>query len=85
MRGRIARRQARRSAAWVRLRAGVSATEGELREFCAGKIAHFMIPQFIGFVEAFPMTVSGKIQRFRIREQEIEERGVQRGAEIQTA
>lgn len=71
--------------AWVRLRAGVSATEEELREFCVGKIAHFKIPQFIRIVGAFPMTVSGKIQRFRIREQEIEERGLQRVANIQTA
>jgi fatty-acyl-CoA synthase len=65
----------------------VSATEGELREFCAGKIAHFKSPQFIRFVEAFAMTVSGggKIQRFRIRKPEIEERGLQRGAKIQTA
>lgn len=71
--------------AWVRLRAGVSATEEELREFCVGKIAHFKIPQFIRIVGVFPMTVSGKIQRFRIREQEIEERGLQRVANIQTA
>jgi fatty-acyl-CoA synthase len=71
--------------AWVRLRAGVSATEREVREYCAGQIAHFKIPQFIRFVDAFPMTVSGKIQRFRIREQEIEERGLQRAAKIKTA
>lgn len=70
---------------WIRLRAGETATEGEIREFCSGKIGHFKIPQHIRFVEAFPMTVSGKIQRFRIRQQEIEERGLREVADAQTA
>jgi fatty-acyl-CoA synthase len=61
--------------AWIRLKAGVTATEEEIREFCNGKIAHYKIPQFIRFVDAFPMTVTGKIQKFRIREIEIQERG----------
>ncbi|HXB70435.1 MAG TPA: AMP-binding protein [Candidatus Acidoferrales bacterium] len=59
--------------AWVRLRAGESATEAEIREFCKGRIAHFKIPQHIRFVESFPATVSGKIQKFRIREFESRE------------
>lgn len=63
--------------AWVRLAAGESATEEEIREFCKGRIAHFKIPQHIRFVEAFPSTVSGKIQKFRIRELEMEARGVE--------
>jgi fatty-acyl-CoA synthase len=62
--------------AWIRLRAGATATEDEIREFCTGKIAHYKIPQFIRFVDAFPMTVTGKIQKFRIREIEIRERGL---------
>jgi fatty-acyl-CoA synthase len=61
--------------AWIRLKAGVTATEEEIREFCSGKIAHYKIPQFIRFVDAFPMTVTGKIQKFRIRQIEIQERG----------
>ena len=61
-------------AAWIRVRE--PATEEEIREFCRGKIAHFKIPQYIRFVEAFPMTVTGKIQKFRMREIEIEERGL---------
>jgi len=72
-------------AAWVRLRAGMPASEEEIREFCCGKIAHFKIPEYIRFVDSFPMTVSGKIQRFRIREQEIEERGLQELTETKTA
>jgi fatty-acyl-CoA synthase len=62
--------------AWIRLKAGVTTTEDEIREFCGGKIAHYKIPEFIRFVDAFPMTVTGKIQKFRIREIEIQERGL---------
>jgi fatty-acyl-CoA synthase len=60
--------------AWIRLKAGESACEREVREFCEGKIAYFKIPQHIRFVDAFPMTVTGKIQKFKIREFEIKER-----------
>ena len=59
-------------AAWIRLRAGETMTREELRDYCQGKIAHFKIPQHIRFVDAFPMTVTGKLQKFRIREAEIE-------------
>ena len=55
--------------AWIRLKAGETATEAEIRAFCQGKIAHFKIPQYIRFVDAFPMTVTGKVQKFLIREQ----------------
>jgi fatty-acyl-CoA synthase len=71
--------------AWIRLRAGAAATEDEVREFCAGKIAHFKIPQYFRFVDAFPMTVTGKIQKFKIRQQEIRERGLEELAKIKTA
>ena len=71
--------------AWIRLKAGAIATEEEIREFCEGKIAHFKIPQFIRFVDAFPMTVTGKIQKFRIREIEIQERGLQNVITITTS
>ena len=62
--------------AWIRLKAGSTATHDEIRLFCDGRIAHFKIPQFIRFVDAFPMTVTGKIQKFRIREIEMQERGI---------
>lgn len=55
-------------AAWIRLRAGERATEGEIRAFCKGQIAHFKIPHYIWFVDEFPMTVTGKVQKFRMRE-----------------
>ena len=70
-------------AAWIRLKE--PATEDEIREFCRGKIAHFKIPQYIRFVEEFPMTVTGKIQKFKIREVEIRERGLEAAARVETA
>jgi fatty-acyl-CoA synthase len=71
--------------AWIRLKPGESATEEEVSEFCKGKIAHFKVPQHVRFVDAFPMTLSGKVQKFKIREWEIRERGLERVANMQTA
>ncbi len=70
-------------AAWIRLKA--PADVEEIREFCKGKIAHYKIPQHFRFVDEFPMTVTGKIQKFRIREIEIKELGLDDAAKIQTA
>jgi fatty-acyl-CoA synthase len=70
-------------AAWIRLKE--PATEEEIRDYCKGRIAHYKIPQYIRFVDVFPMTVTGKIQKFKMREIEIEERGLQSAANIQTA
>jgi fatty-acyl-CoA synthase len=58
--------------AWVQLHAGEQATEAEIRDYCKGKIAHFKIPQHVWFVDEFPMTVTGKLQKFRMREQALE-------------
>lgn len=71
--------------AWIRLKAGVAMTEDEVRNYCRGKIAHFKVPQYIRFVDSFPMTVTGKIQKFKIREQEIEARGLRRAESVKTA
>jgi len=57
----------------------------EIRQFCEGQIAYFKIPQHIRFVDEFPMTVTGKIQKFKIRELEIEERGLSKLAKRETA
>ncbi len=59
--------------AWVRLKAGETASVEEIREFCRDRIAHFKIPQRVRFVDSFPTTLSGKIQKFRIREMEMSE------------
>jgi fatty-acyl-CoA synthase len=71
--------------AWIKLKAGESMEAEEVRDYCRGKIAHFKIPQYVRFVDAFPMTVTGKVQKFRIREQEIEALGLQAAATIRTA
>jgi fatty-acyl-CoA synthase len=62
--------------AWVRLKSGAEATTEEIREYCRGRIAYFKIPELIRFVDTFPITVTGKIQKFRMREAEIQERGL---------
>jgi fatty-acyl-CoA synthase len=59
--------------AWIRLRDGEGATTEEIQLFCRGQIAHFKIPRYIKFVDAFPMTVTGKIQKFVMREVMIRE------------
>jgi fatty-acyl-CoA synthase len=72
-------------AAWIKLKGGATASEEEIREFCKGKIAHFKIPQYIRFVDAFPMTVTGKIQKYIIRQHEIQAHDLHKASEIQTA
>jgi fatty-acyl-CoA synthase len=72
-------------AAWIKLKAGETAVEEEIREFCKGKIAHFKIPACIRFVDSFPMTVTGKIQKYMIRQTEIQARHLEKAANIETA
>jgi fatty-acyl-CoA synthase len=62
--------------AWVRLRDGETATPEEIRAFCQGQIAHYKVPRHIKFVDGFPMTVTGKIQKFLMRQQMMEELGL---------
>ena len=62
--------------AWIRLHEGARLTEEELRAFCAERIAHFKVPAYVRFVDVFPMTVTGKIQKFRMREQMIADLGI---------
>jgi fatty-acyl-CoA synthase len=62
--------------AWVKLRPGVSATEEEIRAFCRDQIAHYKVPRYIKFVDEFPMTVTGKIQKFIMRERTIADLGL---------
>jgi fatty-acyl-CoA synthase len=71
--------------AWVVLESGAAAGEDELREFCKGKIAHYKIPRYVKLVDAFPMTVTGKVQKFKMRESAIEELGLERAAAVTTA
>jgi fatty-acyl-CoA synthase len=62
--------------AWVRLRAGATIEPEDIRQFCQGRIAHFKIPRYVTFVTEFPMTVTGKVQKFKMREQAIAELGL---------
>jgi len=59
--------------AWIVLREDAELSEGEVQEFCRGQIAHYKIPRYIRFVDGFPMTVTGKVKKFAMREQMIEE------------
>jgi hypothetical protein len=59
--------------AWIRLREGANSTAEEIRDFCRGQISHYKIPRHIKFVESFPMTVTGKIQKYLMREESIKE------------
>jgi fatty-acyl-CoA synthase len=60
-------------AAWIQPHAGEQLTEEEIRDFCKSRIAHFKVPSHIQFVEEFPMTVTGKLQKFRMREKVVEQ------------
>jgi fatty-acyl-CoA synthase len=55
--------------ACIRLRSGVVATEEEIREFCRQQIAHYKVPKFVRFMDSFPLTISGKVQKYLLREQ----------------
>ena len=59
--------------AWIRLRDGEQATADEIRDYCRGNIATYKIPRYVKFTTEFPMTVTGKVQKFRMRQQMIEE------------
>ena len=68
--------------AWVIPRAGATVTEDEIREFCKGQIAHYKIPRYVKLVDSFPMTVTGKVQKFKMREVAIDELGLAEAAAI---
>ncbi len=59
--------------AWVKLKTGETTTEEEIRAFCRDQIAHFKVPRYVKFTDAFPMTVTGKIQKYLMRQQSVEE------------
>ena len=71
--------------ALVIVREGATLTEEGVREFCRGQIAHFKIPRYVKLVDSFPMTVTGKVQKFKMREAAIAELGLERAAAIATA
>jgi fatty-acyl-CoA synthase len=68
--------------AWVKGREGASLDEEGVRDFCRGRVAHFKVPRYVRFVDEFPMTVTGKVQKFKMREQAISDLGL---SEVTTA
>jgi fatty-acyl-CoA synthase len=71
--------------AWIIAREGVSLSPDEVREFCRERLSHFKVPRYVKLTQAFPLTVTGKVQKFRLRELAIEELGLQAAAAIRTA
>jgi fatty-acyl-CoA synthase len=71
--------------AWVILKPGMTATAEELQEFCKGQIAYYKVPRYFKFVDSFPMTITGKIQKYVMRETALQDLGLQKEAQIQTA
>ncbi|MCX6044775.1 MAG: AMP-binding protein [Chloroflexi bacterium] len=71
--------------AWVKLKPGQTATVDEIRDFCRGKIAYYKVPRYVKFVDTFPMTVTGKIQKFIMRNESIHELGLEAAAAMKTA
>src|SRR5260370_19882160 len=68
--------------AWIKPRPGQELTEDEVRQYCADKIAHFKIPRYIRFSTEFPMTVTGKVQKFKMRETSIAELALASASEV---
>jgi fatty-acyl-CoA synthase len=71
--------------AWVKVRPGAELTAEDVRAFCVGKIAHYKIPRYVHFTQDFPMTVTGKVQKFKMREESIAELGLEAASQTRTA
>ena len=71
--------------AWVVVREGGALTEDGVREFCRDRIAHYKVPRYVKLVDSFPMTVTGKVQKYRMREAAIDELGLAKAAATVTA
>ena len=71
--------------AWVKLVDGSELTPDELRAWCKGKLAHYKVPRYVRLTDEFPMTISGKVQKFKMREVSVDELGLQDAAAVVTA
>jgi len=70
--------------AWVKLKEGAELSEQDIKDFCRGRISNFKIPRYVRFVDSFPMTITGKIQKFKMREVSINELGLESIAKVET-
>ena len=71
--------------AWIQLRDGAKTTGEDIKEFCRGTIAHYKVPRYFKFTDTFPMTITGKVQKFKMREQSIAELGLADAAQARSA
>jgi fatty-acyl-CoA synthase len=71
--------------AWVKVREGATLSEDQVKDHCRGRIAHYKVPRYIKFTDDFPMTVTGKVQKFKMREQAVSELGLEGAAGVRTA
>ena len=70
--------------AWVKLKEGAELSEQDIKDFCRGRISNFKIPRYVRFVDSFPVTITGKIQKFKMREVSINELGLESIAKVET-
>jgi fatty-acyl-CoA synthase len=71
--------------AWIKPKPGCTMTAEEMTMFCTGRIATYKVPRYWKLVETFPLTVTGKVQKFRMREIAVTELGLQDAAKVRTA
>jgi fatty-acyl-CoA synthase len=71
--------------AWVRVREGAALDEDAVRDFCRGRLAHFKVPRYVLFVDEFPMTVTGKVQKYLMREESVRRLGLEAAEAVRTA
>ena len=71
--------------AWIQLRENAHTTAVDIKDFCRGTIAHYKVPRYVKFTDSFPMTITGKIQKFKMRETSIDELGLEDAAEVRSA
>jgi fatty-acyl-CoA synthase len=71
--------------AFVVTRGGASLTEDEVRDFCRESLAHFKVPRYVVFTDSFPMTVTGKVQKYKMREDAIARLGLEDAAAVRSA
>jgi fatty-acyl-CoA synthase len=71
--------------AWVKLRDGADLDADGVRAFCEGRIARYKIPRYVRVTDEFPMTVTGKVQKYKMRETAVELLGLQEAASVTTA
>jgi len=69
----------------IKLKPGISCTEEEIKDFCRGRIANYKVPYYVKFVDEYPMTASGKIQKFKLREMAVRELHLEEAAGVETA